>query len=125
MGCFKNNLITVPIYDTLGQKAIEHVINEAELSIIVCTDDKAQFLLNILDKLPTLKTIVVMDAISQDTTNLSSTLAGAVKLMTVKDIEDMGEKDPHEQEHKPTANEVATKASNGAGLHWTTQGRKK
>jgi long-subunit acyl-CoA synthetase (AMP-forming) len=37
------SLVTVPLYDTLGKDALEHVAKQAELSVIFSTSDKASF----------------------------------------------------------------------------------
>ncbi|KAJ1678337.1 medium-chain fatty acid-CoA ligase faa2, partial [Spiromyces aspiralis] len=106
MACYHNNIITVPIYDTLGQKAIIHVINEAELGAIVCTDAKAQFLLGIYDQLDSLKNIIVMDALGDETRKLAE--AAGVRVLGVKDVEELGEREPHESDHRPNRDEIAT-----------------
>ena len=35
--------ITVPLYDTLGKEAIEHIINETEIATIVASKDKVKY----------------------------------------------------------------------------------
>ncbi|KAI8804927.1 hypothetical protein BJ742DRAFT_871479 [Cladochytrium replicatum] len=59
--CFYLNLVTVPLYDTLGVEAIEYIITQTEMSVCVATKDKAKVLLGMRDKIPTLKAIIVMD----------------------------------------------------------------
>jgi len=34
------SMVVVPLYDTLGQEAIEHILNEAQLKIMFCGNDK-------------------------------------------------------------------------------------
>lgn len=40
-------LVSVPLYDTLGDEAIEHIVHQTELSVIVITSDKAKILTRI------------------------------------------------------------------------------
>jgi long-chain acyl-CoA synthetase len=60
--CHRQGLCTVPLYDTLGDEAIEYIVNLCEISIIFCTADKAGILVKLASKLKTLKTIVIFDA---------------------------------------------------------------
>jgi long-chain acyl-CoA synthetase len=59
--CFKYDYVTVPLYDTLGEDAIEHIVNLCEIPLIVCTKDKAEILFKLKDKLKKLTNIVLMD----------------------------------------------------------------
>lgn len=38
--CYYNNFVTVPLYDTLGDEAIEHIVGQSEMSICVVSNDK-------------------------------------------------------------------------------------
>ncbi|KAI8919305.1 hypothetical protein DFJ77DRAFT_487409 [Powellomyces hirtus] len=58
---FTQSCITVPLYDTLGNEAIEFIVNETETTTIAATSDKAKVLINMKEKIPSLKLIVVMD----------------------------------------------------------------
>ncbi|ORZ36869.1 hypothetical protein BCR44DRAFT_49634 [Catenaria anguillulae PL171] len=55
------SLVTVPLYDTLGIEAIEHILNQTEMKVCMATYDKAQVLLKYKSRLPMLTTVVVMD----------------------------------------------------------------
>jgi long-chain acyl-CoA synthetase len=52
---------TVPLYDTLGDTAIEFIMTQTEMRVVVATYDKAQVLYKLKSKLPLLCIIVVMD----------------------------------------------------------------
>jgi len=54
---------SVPIYDTLGEEATEHMFNETELSTVFLTSNHVKGLANtaIAGKLPHLRNLVVMD----------------------------------------------------------------
>jgi long-chain acyl-CoA synthetase len=55
--------ISVPLYDTLSNKAIEYILKLAEVSIVIATADKTSKLLEVASQLPKLKRIIVMDAL--------------------------------------------------------------
>ena len=60
LGGYCINLANVSLYDTLGEEAVEHINNQAELQVVFVQNvAKMQMLLNI--KTPDLKTIVVME----------------------------------------------------------------
>lgn len=66
ISCNYNNLISVPLYDTLGPDAVEYVINHAEIQIVVCSANHIATLLQNSTKLPGLKAIVSMDSLRDD-----------------------------------------------------------
>ncbi|KAG0266241.1 hypothetical protein BG011_002938 [Mortierella polycephala] len=65
MSCNYYNLVSVPLYDTLGPDAIEYVINHAEIPITVCSANHIPTLLQAAAKYPGLKAIVCMDTLSE------------------------------------------------------------
>lgn len=66
IACSRMNYISVPLYDTLGPTATEFVINDAEISVVVCSKDKIPILLKCLSRCPTLRVIVQMNAASSE-----------------------------------------------------------
>jgi long-chain acyl-CoA synthetase len=62
--CNGYGYITVPLYDTLGAEAIEFIINETRMSLIVASNDKLDLILKDKAKYPTVKTIVLLDGCS-------------------------------------------------------------
>jgi len=54
------SLVSVPLYDTLGATAIEFIVNQTEMEVIIASADKAITLLDMISVLPTVKTIIVM-----------------------------------------------------------------
>ncbi|KAJ1912074.1 medium-chain fatty acid-CoA ligase faa2 [Mycoemilia scoparia] len=117
------SIITVAIYDTLGHEAILHVISEAGLKAIVCTDDKAQSLIKLKqenpEKLYNLKHIVVMDTISDETKRLVGEYKeeyadeDQVNVLHLTDVEASGQKIASEEQEDstqkhPTVDQVAT-----------------
>jgi long-chain acyl-CoA synthetase len=39
-GCFSQNYVTVPLYDTLGTEAIQYIVNQTEQQIVFASKDK-------------------------------------------------------------------------------------
>ena len=59
--CYGQNLVTVPLYDTLGPDASEFILKQAEVTTIFCSRDKVASLVKISQsgQVPSLKTIIV------------------------------------------------------------------
>ena len=49
---------TVYLYDTLGPDALEYILNHAEITVLVCSQDKTDRVLSVAEKCPLLKTII-------------------------------------------------------------------
>ncbi|KAI9102624.1 hypothetical protein DFS34DRAFT_609930 [Phlyctochytrium arcticum] len=90
---FCNNLITVPLYDTLGVEALEYIINQTELRLVTATCDKAKFLLQVKDKLPSLKHLVIMD--TPDEALITLGREHDVEVISYLDLEREGAATPH------------------------------
>uniref|UniRef100_F1KXI1 Long-chain-fatty-acid--CoA ligase n=1 Tax=Ascaris suum TaxID=6253 RepID=F1KXI1_ASCSU len=61
-GTYNNNSVLVPLYETLGPDACTFIINQSEMSMVICdTEVKAAGLLKEKENIPTLKYLVVME----------------------------------------------------------------
>ncbi|XP_012252895.2 long-chain-fatty-acid--CoA ligase 5 isoform X3 [Athalia rosae] len=90
--CYNYSLVVVPLYDTLGPDACAYIINQAEISLVVCEDDKKCNLL--LDKAPRcLRKLVVMKEI-RPATNQRAKNRG-VELLKFDDVERLGSQKDH------------------------------
>jgi long-chain acyl-CoA synthetase len=36
------SMVVVPLYDTLGEEAVEHILRETSLKLVFCTNEKVQ-----------------------------------------------------------------------------------
>jgi long-chain acyl-CoA synthetase len=91
-GCFWGGIVTVPLYDTLGDEAIEFIVQRTEMPAIFASSDKAAVLVKIAAKLPTLKTIFVMDSIPEE---LGAAAAKTdISLVEMKTMEKEGSEKP-------------------------------
>ena len=85
-------MVTVPLYDTLGDEAIEHIVKKCNIPLIFATADKATVLVKIASKLTCVKTIVVMNDITKELTDLAAKTK--IKLIEFKTIEEEGAQKP-------------------------------
>ncbi|XP_025107943.1 LOW QUALITY PROTEIN: long-chain-fatty-acid--CoA ligase 5-like [Pomacea canaliculata] len=73
LGCQTFSIVPVPLYDTLGPEACRFIINQTNLSTVICDNtSKVKKLLEEVSKTPSLKRIVVMDPHSDDLKKLAS-----------------------------------------------------
>ncbi|VDM24223.1 unnamed protein product [Toxocara canis] len=64
-GTYNNSSVLVPLYETLGPDACTFIINQSEMSVVVCdTETKAAGLLNKRYNSPTLKYLIIMEEYS-------------------------------------------------------------
>lgn len=91
--CNSYSMVIVPLYDTLGQESIEHIVTLCELKIIVVdTDKKVNTLLEIV-KAGKFKIdlIISMQAFTEDAKIAADNLS--VKLNTFEDVKNLGMQD--------------------------------
>ncbi|XP_064601397.1 long-chain-fatty-acid--CoA ligase 5-like [Liolophura sinensis] len=115
-GCYMFSMVLVPLYDTLGREACKFILNQAEISIVICDNNtKVQNLLNDKTALPLLHTLVVMEEPSQE--NLVKAMELKVTIMTFKQLEELGSQNPHEPvPAKPDDNCMVCYTSGTTGL---------
>ena len=67
-------ITTVPLYDTLGKEAIVHIIRYTGLETVICSAECGKKLLTInkTDSLGDLRTLIVMDPVSEEVATLAS-----------------------------------------------------
>lgn len=65
-GSYMYNICTVPLYDTLGNEAIQYIVNQSELRLIVASKDKIANLIKLKGELASLKWIVSMDPVDEE-----------------------------------------------------------
>lgn len=87
------SMAIVPLYDTLGVEACNYIINQAELTLIVCDkNEKVKNLLSRFKETPNLETLVVMETISEENLKLAQQVN--VKLLQYSELEATGESSP-------------------------------
>ncbi|CAG8537619.1 13126_t:CDS:2 [Ambispora gerdemannii] len=88
LASYMHNFITVPLYETLGVEAIDHIVNETDMEYVVTSQTKARYLLDMKTSLPTLHTIIVADHLDQDTIDYGKSLN--VQVVDFLKVEDEG-----------------------------------
>jgi long-chain acyl-CoA synthetase len=78
------------LYDTLGDEAIEFIVQKSTIPLVFASADKAAILVKLHAKLPTLKAIVLMNDAEKSLSDLAATTS--IKLVTLKTLEEEGSK---------------------------------
>ncbi|XP_034564345.1 long-chain-fatty-acid--CoA ligase 5 [Notolabrus celidotus] len=89
--CYTYSMVAVPLYDTLGPEALVFIINQAEISTVICDNQtKAETLLQTREKdeTPVLKTIVIMDSFSSELVERGKQCG--VDIASMEDVEALG-----------------------------------
>uniref|UniRef100_A0A8C8E3A3 Long-chain-fatty-acid--CoA ligase n=1 Tax=Oryzias sinensis TaxID=183150 RepID=A0A8C8E3A3_9TELE len=90
LACYTYSMVVVPLYDTLGPEALVFIINRAEISTVLCDDQKkAETLLQNREKGETsvLKLIIIMDSFNPELFERGAKCG--VEIMSLEDIEDV------------------------------------
>ncbi|KAI8511116.1 Long-chain-fatty-acid--CoA ligase 6 [Branchiostoma belcheri] len=88
-GCNMFSIVVVPLYDTLGAEAVQHIINQAELRTVVCdVPAKVTKLLSYADGATDniLERIIVIEPITDEETLAQAEELG-VEILTFNDVE--------------------------------------
>ncbi|XP_067672294.1 long-chain-fatty-acid--CoA ligase 5-like [Haliotis asinina] len=89
------SIVTVPLYDTLGIQACIYIINQTELNTLVCdSPDKAQLILDQAQHLPSLKRIVMIEAVSKQNQDTAATYN--IEMVLFSEVEKLGRENPKE-----------------------------
>nr|XP_061787619.1 long-chain-fatty-acid--CoA ligase 5-like [Nerophis lumbriciformis]XP_061787620.1 long-chain-fatty-acid--CoA ligase 5-like [Nerophis lumbriciformis] len=94
LACYTYSMVAVPLYDTLGPEALVFIIDQADISTVLCdTQKKAEALLQNCEKgqTPVLKTVVVMDPFDTDLVQRGAKCG--VDVVSMQDVEAAGKSD--------------------------------
>ncbi|PIK44518.1 putative long-chain-fatty-acid--CoA ligase 5 [Apostichopus japonicus] len=93
--CFSFNFISVPLYDTLGWKAVVHAVNSTAMTTIFCDDlAKAKNLLKHSSDMPTLQTVIVTGYTPNDQMG-KEFLKGGLNIFSFEEVMDRGKRNLH------------------------------
>uniref|UniRef100_A0A4W5QZE0 Arachidonate--CoA ligase n=1 Tax=Hucho hucho TaxID=62062 RepID=A0A4W5QZE0_9TELE len=91
LACYTFSMAVVPLYDTLGEEAMVHILNLAEISLVICDkEEKAESLLGNKEKgvTPTLSCLVIFndcsDAIVERGKNCGVEILELTQLMHIQ-----------------------------------------
>eukprot|EP00906_Rhabdomonas_costata_P033434 RCo047128 len=91
-GGFCHSVTTCPLYDTLGLDTVEMIINETEMTTVVCSPKEMKILLDGKPRCASLKNLVVVDKPSPELFQLAEKLG--VKVYLFEDVEQSGKQKP-------------------------------
>ncbi|XP_064624838.1 long-chain-fatty-acid--CoA ligase 1-like isoform X2 [Lineus longissimus] len=95
LACYSYSMAIVPLYDTLGPDACTYIINQADMSLVVCDNvTKVNALLDRIEATPILKTIVVIETPDQELRKRAESLG--IEIVSFSDLEELGKKHPKE-----------------------------
>ncbi|KAJ1719582.1 medium-chain fatty acid-CoA ligase faa2 [Coemansia erecta] len=103
---YYQRIVSVPLYETMTQNALEHVINESEMSVIVCTAQNARMLLDISTSIPNVQALIIVDSFSSELVQVGESKRVSVRLF--HQVEEAGAKQMVEPETLPGPEDVAT-----------------
>lgn len=84
---YSYSMVIVPLYDTLGTEACNYIINQAEMSLVICdNEDKCKSLLN--NSPSCLKQLVHIKPISKETTELAK--RKGINMLSFEYVEKLG-----------------------------------
>ncbi|KAF3704162.1 Long-chain-fatty-acid--CoA ligase 5 [Channa argus] len=89
--CYTYSMVAVPLYDTLGSEALVFIIDQAEISTVLCDNQsKAETLLQNKEsgQTPVLKTIVIMDPFSPELVERGT--KSGVDIISMQNLEALG-----------------------------------
>ncbi|KAL4239460.1 Long-chain-fatty-acid--CoA ligase 5 [Mactra antiquata] len=91
--CSMFSMVTCALYDTLGPETCQFIINQTGMTVVICdTAARVQLLLDKAGDMPSLKTIVVMDKITDQ--NQTTAKQYNVKLVPFETVKENGKKNP-------------------------------
>ncbi|KAJ2559883.1 medium-chain fatty acid-CoA ligase faa2 [Coemansia sp. RSA 1933] len=107
--CYYQRIVSVPMYVSFGAAALEHIINEVEMKAIVCTTKYSQIVLDMVDAIPCLQGLIVVDDINRPSGSLmQARMAHGPSIVSLREIEDSGVRQSVEPETLPGSDDVAT-----------------
>ncbi|XP_018890260.3 long-chain-fatty-acid--CoA ligase 5 isoform X2 [Gorilla gorilla gorilla] len=91
LACYTYSMVAVPLYDTLGTEAIVHIVNKADIAMVICdTPQKASVLIGNVEKgfTPSLKVIILMDPFDDDLKQRGE--KSGIEILSLYDAENLG-----------------------------------
>lgn len=89
LGLFNFSITTVTLYDSLGPEACAYIINQSELALVACSEEKALTLLASETPMPTLTTLIIYGDAITDKLKDAAALKN-VKCIGFTDVVNMG-----------------------------------
>jgi long-chain acyl-CoA synthetase len=95
LSCDAYSRVVVPLYDTLGPKAVAYAVNQSEVEVVVCHPEKLKTLSSDLDSFDTVKHIVSWGR-GISTEVVSQVTDHGLTFHTMEQLEELGKENPVE-----------------------------
>lgn len=93
--CNAYSLVSVSLYDTLGEEAVAYIINQAEIPVAIVSKIHVKQMLEGASSCPCLKIIIQIQDITADQGDIKQEAESAnVRLLTFREVVEMGENNP-------------------------------
>uniref|UniRef100_A0A0K0CY01 Long-chain-fatty-acid--CoA ligase n=1 Tax=Angiostrongylus cantonensis TaxID=6313 RepID=A0A0K0CY01_ANGCA len=113
--------VIVPIYETLGFEACVFIINQTEMQVVVCDSvEKAVGLVKQKANCPHLRTVIVMEPITDELSALSTDYG--VQVLTMDEVENIGRLSNKTLPHQPPKPEDLSTICYTSGTTGTPKG---
>ncbi|KAI8149297.1 hypothetical protein BJV82DRAFT_587413 [Fennellomyces sp. T-0311] len=105
---YRQSVIIVALYDTLGPEAMDYIINQVEMEFIVASADKLQNIVHLKERLPTIKTVIIMDEDNIKAADKEGAAQVGLAVQTFKEVENIGKGVTEEERSDPLPEDIAT-----------------
>eukprot|EP01090_Pellita_catalonica_P023128 TRINITY_DN9303_c0_g1_i1.p1 TRINITY_DN9303_c0_g1~~TRINITY_DN9303_c0_g1_i1.p1 ORF type:complete len:549 (+),score=78.51 TRINITY_DN9303_c0_g1_i1:199-1845(+) len=99
------SMAIVPLYDTLGPSAIQHILLQTELTIVICSEEKVEALLGDPKACSNITLIVLIGVITEDGRAMAE--KSKIQVIDFEEVEQLGLKNPSEP-HPPKPSDIYT-----------------
>ncbi|KAL1933656.1 hypothetical protein VTP01DRAFT_7746 [Rhizomucor pusillus] len=100
---YRQAFIIVALYDTLGPEAVDYIVNQVEMEFIVASADKLQNIVRLKERLPTIKTVIIMDQQNIKAADKEAAAQANLAVHGFQDVEKLGQDVQEEQEGRTEA----------------------
>ncbi|KAI8139562.1 hypothetical protein BJV82DRAFT_646093 [Fennellomyces sp. T-0311] len=104
---YRQGFIIVALYDTLGAEAIDYIVNQTDMEFIVASADKLANITRLKERLPTIKTVIIMDGDALKEADKKAAQDAGLEVYTFGEVEKKGESITEETE-LPKPEDIAT-----------------
>ncbi|CAF1207542.1 unnamed protein product [Rotaria magnacalcarata] len=108
LACHFHSMIYVPLYDTLGEPAVVHIINQTSLkTVFIDKPENVLCLIKLARQVPTLKRIILTKQLPSDknTEIINKAKEVEIEIMTYTQLRDLGRSKPIAH-HPPTPDDM-------------------
>ena len=107
IACVLSNIVSVPLYETLGENSIEYVINQTEMDVIALGADKVEKICSFkkAGTLPTLTKVIWFDKVTEQLKSMCE--SAELKIFNILELAEAGQELDVKLDN-PTAEDIFT-----------------